>query len=119
MATTSLPERLKPETRAARGLQLYRERGGEIVFYPTTGEYGVPSSSVEGELYHVNLEAGTCECPDATCRGAICMHLVASEAKRIGLARKSPTPRRSRCSSLPPMAVRSRMARDFLARMGA
>lgn len=117
--TTSLPERLKPETRAQRGLALYRERENEIVFYPTTGEYGVPSRTEEGELYVVDLEEGSCSCPDATCRKVSCLHMVAAEAKRVGLARKAAAPRRSRCSSLPPMAVRSKTARDFLARTGA
>ena len=104
-------------TRAQRGLALYRDRGGEIVVY-VDGAYGVPSRTEEGVLYHVDLEAGTCECPDATCRKVSCLHMVAAEAKRIGLARKSPARRRRRCSA-PPMAVRGRMARDFLARMGA
>ena len=104
-------------TRAQRGLALYRDRGDEIVVY-LDGTYGVPSRTQEGVLYHVDLEAGTCECPDATCRKVSCLHMVAAEAKRVGLARKSPARRRRRCSA-PPMAVRGRMARDFLARMGA
>ena len=98
-------------------MTLYRERGSEIVVY-LDGTCGVPSRTEEDVLYHVDLEAGTCECPDAICRKVSCLHMVAAEAKRIGLARKSPAPRRRRCSA-PPMAVRSKMARDFLARMGA
>ncbi len=108
------------ETRAMRGLSLYRDRGDEIVVYPTTGEYGVPSSSEEGVIYHVDLELGTCECPDATCRKVACLHQVAAEAKRCEIARKEAPkpPARKRCSA-PPMAVRSKMARDFLERVGA
>lgn len=109
-----------PKTRAQRGLALYRERGGEIVVY-LDGTYGVPSRTVEGVIYHVDLEAGICECKDATKGGHTCLHSVAAEAKRAEIARKeAPGHRvRRRCSTLPPMAVRSRMARDFLARMGA
>ncbi len=104
-------------TRAQRGLALYRERGGEIVRYPSTGEYGVPSNSEEGVIYHVDLDRGTCECPDNAYGKNTCMHQVAAEAKRIGLGRKAApkVPARRRCSA-PPMAVRSRMARDFLKR---
>ena len=108
-------------TRAQRGLALYRDRGDEIVVY-LDGTYGVPSRTEDGVLYHVDLEAGDprdrCECPDATCRKVSCLHMVAAEAKRIGLARKSPAPRRRRCSA-PPMVVRGQRARDFLARTGA
>ena len=112
MAETTIPK-----TRAERGLALYRERGGEIVVY-LDGTYGVPSRSVEGVIYHVDVERGTCECPDSACRKATCLHMVAAEAKRAEIPRKeAPRPiRRKRCSSVPPMAVRSRMARDFLAR---
>ena len=102
-----------------RGLSLYRERGEEIVTY-LDGTYGVPSRTEEGGLYVVDLEAGTCDCPDSTYGGHTCLHSVAAEAKRREAARKTaPKPTaRKRCSA-PPMAVRSKMARDFLSRMGA
>ena len=89
------------ETRAMRGLRLFRERGDEIVFYPTTGEYGVPSRSEEDGFYHVDLEAGTCECPDATCRKVACLHAVAAELKSAEIRRRSgrsnPARRSRRC----------------------
>ncbi len=103
------------ETRAMRGLSLYRDRGDEIVVYPTTGEYGVPSRTEEGVLYVVDLDAETCSCPDSSKGKHTCLHLVAAEAKRREIAHKEAPkpPARKRCSA-PPMAVRSKMARDFL-----
>jgi hypothetical protein len=65
---------------------LFRERGSEIVTYLD----GVPSRTEEGGFYHVDLDAETCECPDATCRpGTTCLHafaamLKASEIRRRG-----------------------------------
>ena len=103
-----------------RGLRLHRERGSEIVTY-LDGTYGVPSRTEEGVLYVVDLDAETCECPDKACRKDVtCLHAVAAEAKRREAARKAAPkpPARKRCSA-PPMAVRSKMARDFLSRMGA
>lgn len=107
------------ETRAMRGLQLHRERGSEIVFY-LDGTYGVPSRTEEGVLYVTDLDHETCECPDSTYGKHTCLHLVAAEAKRREAARKKAPkpPARKRCSA-PPMAVHSKMARDFLKRMGA
>ncbi len=114
-------------TRAQRGLALYRERGGEIVVY-LDGTYGVPSRTIEGGFYHVDLEAEDaherCGCPDAKHRGYTCLHQVFVEAhlaaSRREMTRKAATPAprpRKRCSA-PPMAERRKMARDFLARMG-
>lgn len=108
------------ETRAMRGLQLYRDRGDEIVTYPTTGEYGVPSRTEPGELYVVDLDRETCECASYRYSGGACLHLVAAEMKRREAARKkAPKPAAGRRCSAPPMAVRSKMARDFMSRMGA
>ena len=69
-----------------RGLALYRHRGDEIVTY-LDGTYGVPSRTEEGELYVVDLDRETCSCPDQTCRKITCLHMVAAEAKRMGLRR--------------------------------
>ncbi len=107
------------ETRAMRGLRLFRERGDEIVVYPTTGEYGVPSRTEDGVFYRVDLDAETCECPDSSKGKHTCLHLVAAEAKRREAARKiAPEPRPQRRNSAPPRAVRVQMARTFLNRMG-
>ena len=86
------------ETRAMRGLALYRERGDEIVLY-LDGTYGVPSRTEEGGLYVVDLEAGTCDCPDSTYGGHTCLHAVAAEAKRAGMRRPAPVRSGRRCSS--------------------
>ena len=105
------------ETRAMRGLALYRHRSDEIVVY-LDGTFGVPSRTEEGGLYVVDLGRETCDCPDAKYGGHVCLHAVAAEAKRREIVRRDAPkpPARRRCSSLPPMAVRSRTAREFLAR---
>ena len=69
-------------------MRLYGERGGEIVFYPTTGEYGVPSESEEGALHTVNLRYETCTCEDHSYRGATCAHIHAAERKRAEFRRR-------------------------------
>ncbi len=58
-----------------RGLSLYRDRGDEIVVYPTTGEYGVPSASKEGVIYHVSVETEHCECDSYRFSGRACKHV--------------------------------------------
>jgi len=42
------------------------------------GQYDVKSQN-GGGTYTVNVYAGTCDCPDRTCRGAYCKHLQAAE----------------------------------------
>jgi hypothetical protein len=72
-----------PETRASRGIRLFRERGDEIVRLPN-GTYRVPSCSGEA-VYTVDLAHERCSCPDRTPEGESCKHLVAAtvfEAKR-------------------------------------
>jgi hypothetical protein len=62
--TTSLPEASRPDTRESRALELYRERGAEIVRTgPNT--YLVPSCSGRG-TYAVDYATETCDCPDFT-----------------------------------------------------
>ena len=81
------------ETRAMRGLALYRERGDEIVVY-VSGGFGVPSRTEPGFLYFVDLDREEarerCDCPDASYGGHTCMHQVFVEAhltaKRRGAA---------------------------------
>ena len=78
------------ETRAMRGLELFRERGGEIVTYPVSGEYGVPSATEEGVLYTVSLEGeGECGCPCFRFRGGPCKHVYAATIFRAKAAAKT------------------------------
>ena len=79
--------------RARRGLRLFRERGGEIVLYPVTGEFGVPSESEEGVLYVVSLERGTCSCEDRPPKGEFCKHRIAARLK-LGARRRLAKARR-------------------------
>ncbi len=73
MSTTS---KHQPETghntRAARGLALFRERGHEIAEV-SPGTYRVPSCTGEA-TYTVDLERAYCSCPD---RAEVCKHQVA------------------------------------------
>ena len=64
-----------PETREARALALYRERGAEIQrTAPFT--YNVPSCSGEG-FYVVDYRTERCDCPDFERRGVACKHVYA------------------------------------------
>ena len=81
------------ETRAMRGLELYRHRGDEIVAY-LDGTYSVPSRTEEGVLYVVDLEAGTCDCPDSTYGGHVCLHQVFVEAHLAAKRREALVVRR-------------------------
>ncbi len=87
---TTIPAPTAPDTdetraalraRALRGLELYRERGSEIV---RTGPsvYTVPGSDPRGG-YTVNYAAETCECRDFEFSGlGVCKHLAAVGAFR-------------------------------------
>ena len=105
------------ETRAMRGLRLFRDRGSEIVTY-LDGTYGVPSETEEGVLYVVSLEEESCDCPSFRHTGETCKHVFAAllyrAKRRKGGAAAPKPPARKRC--VPPMAVRSKTARDFLER---
>ena len=66
--------------RLARGVALFRERGGEIE-RTTAHTYRVPSSTSEGS-YVVYLDLRCCTCPDhprAKASGARCKHFYAAE----------------------------------------
>jgi hypothetical protein len=74
-ATTSVPE-----TRALRGLALFRQRGEEIE-HVKGWLWAVPSCSGEG-LYLVDLKAGECECRDRPPAGEVCKHTAAATIAR-------------------------------------
>lgn len=61
--------------RATRGLQLYVDKGSEIVEY-LDGSFGIPSATIPGWIYNVVLEAETCECRDFEIRGGVCLHQI-------------------------------------------
>lgn len=63
-------------------MALFSERGEEIVYYPTTGEFGVPSATVEDLFYVVDLDAEACECRDSQIRHTTCKHAFAALAYR-------------------------------------
>jgi hypothetical protein len=69
--------RIHPPTRELRGLQLYRDRGKEVVrVYP--GVYSVPSCSGE-TFYTVHLSPRErCDCPDYERHHKPCKHLYAA-----------------------------------------
>lgn len=64
--------------RMGRGMEMAREGGAVLL---STGEWAVPSSRGDGRGYTVDLEAGTCSCPDhqyrrgASGRGVACKHI--------------------------------------------
>ena len=76
-----------------RGIRLFRERGSEVVVY-LDGTYGVPSRTEEGVLYVVDLEVGTCDCPDSTYGGHVCLHQVFVEAHLAAKRREALVVRR-------------------------
>ena len=67
--------------RIRSAFRLFEERQDEIVVY-LDGSYGVPSRSVAGLLYHVDIDHGTCECPDQAKGGHHCAHLFCAEICR-------------------------------------
>jgi hypothetical protein len=79
--TTSVPEVPRLDTREKRALELYRERGAEIV---RTGPhtYLIPSCSGRGS-YAVDYATETCDCPDARRHPDLnCKHVLAAAVKR-------------------------------------
>lgn len=84
-------------TREQRGVSLYLDRGDEVVLYPTTGEFGVPSQSEEGVLYVVNLDHGICSCADSRHRAVGCKHVAAATiyAAKVAAGRRGPGSHRS------------------------
>ena len=75
MDITSVAPATRPDTRELRALELYRERGVEIV---RTGPwtYLVPSMS-GGEPHAVNYRTERCDCRDMEYRGDLCVHVYA------------------------------------------
>ena len=78
--TTTIPEPTRTDTRAARGLELYRERGEEIK-HVRGSVWSVPSCSREG-VYLVDLRAGICTCADMPPAGEVCKHTTAATIVR-------------------------------------
>ena len=80
MTTNTLPKNTTTDTREVRALNLYRERGAEIV---RTGPwtYLVPSCSGTGS-WAVNYKKERCDCPDFERRGVPCKHIYAVGIKR-------------------------------------
>ena len=76
--TTTIPESTRTDTRADRGLELYRTRGHEI---RQAGEdlYLVPSCTrAPGRgFYSVDYREETCDCPDFLRRRENCKHVLA------------------------------------------
>jgi hypothetical protein len=65
-----------PSTREARGLELYRERSGEIK-HLTGSVWSVPSCTRPG-VYLVDLVGGICTCADMPPAGEVCKHETAA-----------------------------------------
>ncbi len=77
----TIPSAAPAHTRELRALELYRERGHEIVrTAPFT--YNVPSCSGDG-FYVVDYRRESCDCADATRHPDLnCKHLLAVAVKR-------------------------------------
>jgi hypothetical protein len=75
-------DRPHPSTREQRGLELYRERSGEIK-HVRRSVWSVPSCSREG-VYLVDLAGGICTCPDMprASLGEVCKHATAATIAR-------------------------------------
>ena len=73
--TTTIPESATTDTRAARGLELYRRGGIERI---ARDLYIVPSRSQRRLEYFVDLERQSCECRDHQRTGAACLHIYAA-----------------------------------------
>lgn len=100
----------KGSTREERGLELYCEKGSEIVRY-LDRTFGVPSATEDGVVYVVDLQAGTCSCPNFVYRlgplpvPTFCKHIYAAELYRAKapapphelLVKPGKSPRRRRC----------------------
>jgi uncharacterized Zn finger protein len=76
MTTTSVQEPTRTDTREARGLALYRERGDEIK-HVRGSVWSVPSCTRAG-VYLVDLADGICTCADMPPAGEACKHQAAA-----------------------------------------
>jgi hypothetical protein len=79
MAKAILADAPHPSTREARGLELYRERSGEIK-HVSGSVWSVPSYTRAG-VYLVDLAGGVCTCPDMPPAG-VCKHTTAATIAR-------------------------------------
>ena len=71
----------RDSARAQRGLALYRRDPPAIREVETSrgsGVFRVPSAGRRGVVYAVDLEAGTCTCPDFRRWGLPCLHVYAA-----------------------------------------
>ena len=75
VVTTSVPE-----TRALRGLALFRDRGEEIE-HVEGWTWSVPSCSGK-RRYLVDLKNEVCRCPDRAPEGEVCKHTTAATIAR-------------------------------------
>src|SRR5215218_3720937 len=84
----SSASRAPTSTREQRGLQLARERAGEI--WPCGGAsdvWRVPSGSAGSEtIYLVDLDAESCSCEDHRRGGKLCKHVFAARVVRAKTA---------------------------------
>jgi hypothetical protein len=76
MTTTTIPESIRTDTREARGLAIYRERGDQIQ-HVRGSLWSVPSCTRSG-IYLVDLRAGICTCADMPSAGEVCKHETAA-----------------------------------------
>jgi len=88
MTTKSLAHPAPPATtREQRGLELYRERAGEIRF--EHGVWLVPSQNDATSVYEVRIgrKGESCECRDFERRGLPCKHVHAATIARAKTGR--------------------------------
>jgi hypothetical protein len=78
--TTTIPETTPTDTREARGLALYRERGDEIK-HLRGSVWSVPSCT-RPSVYLVDLAGGICTCGDMPPAGEVCKHETAATIAR-------------------------------------
>jgi hypothetical protein len=107
------------DTRELRGIRLYMDQPDEIVRY-IDGTLGVPSRTIPGLIYHVNLEEASCECPDYTYRHSTCVHMIAAELKRIkALPRPDETKRQAQIGRRCDCRISVELARVAASRVAA
>src|SRR5687767_386097 len=89
MTTTTIPKWAATDTRADRGLALYRDRSHEIRRFGT-GLYRVPSCSGEG-FYTVDYLEEWCNCPDHSHHPETsCKHILAVSVLTAKLRHRRP-----------------------------
>jgi transposase-like protein len=63
------------ETRMTRGMEIAQS---STITMNSDGTFWVPSQTVSGATYHVDLTRGTCTCPDQAFRHIECKHIYAA-----------------------------------------